>query len=195
MKRQKISSQSACCVLFTKCKQITDRPLSSGTDAWCGPRHYTCQRTSGHCAEGSIKQGFNGFVFCAYETWSNTRIWRVTYLRVALPQTSYQFITLIRVQVRWQVRVHAELRGLLYHCGNTEKPQTRGALIEEHLLLTITITVRCIIWWQYIWTASNAARFAFKHSFVYIGICWTSNLRTHTATNGYFLLLICVFSQ
>lgn len=42
--------------------------------------------------------------------WSRRNVQRASYLCVALPQTANQFITLVRVQVRWKVRVHAELR-------------------------------------------------------------------------------------
>lgn len=50
------------------------------------------------------------FAFCVYEACSRMSIWRTTYLLVTLLQMSYQFITLARVQVRWQVGMHAELR-------------------------------------------------------------------------------------
>lgn len=65
-----------------------------------------CRRTSGNCAEKW--KDYYALVFCVDENGRNDL--RVFYLCVALPQAANQFITLICVQVRWKVRVHAELR-------------------------------------------------------------------------------------
>lgn len=91
------------------------------------------------------KHNLDSFIFCLSEGQINTRMKKRLYLFVALPQTTNQFITFIRVQVRWKVRVHAELRAYCRTAAVLKATNNRST--DNRLLMNVDLdtVVICVV--------------------------------------------------